>query len=69
MYTHTHNPPKGLSVLHVYCDGIPLRKLEVGKQGMTSGLANHSEVLCKDVGSDSDEVGLFLKRPFHSVAQ
>lgn len=35
---------------------------------MTSGLANHSEVPCKDVGSDLDAAGLLLKSPFCSVA-
>lgn len=59
--THTNTTPqKVVSVLHVSCDGIQLRKLEVGKQGMTSSLANHAEVPCEDVESDLDAAGLFL---------
>lgn len=69
-YTHTDTTSlsqKAVSVIYVYCDGVQLEKLEVGKQGMTSGLANHSEVPCKDVESDLD-AGLLLKSPFCSVA-
>lgn len=65
VYTHKHSPPKVVSVPHVYCGGIQLQKLEVGKRSTPSGLANHSEVPCKDVGSDLDAVGLFLKSPSH----
>lgn len=54
-------PHKVVSVRHVYCGGIQLQQLEAGKWGTPSGLANHSEVLCKDVGSDLDAVGLFLE--------
>lgn len=36
---------------------------------MTLGLGNHSEVLCEDVGSDSDAAELFLIWPFCSVVQ